>query len=1342
MPSAAFSPVTPRGATDRGTADMSHAWPNWDRAFPSNVHLSRVSSESTDSTTSSSGDGWGDCRANPAEGAWSGGKRDACRRSGGPQVKTVAFIAFIMCFGVCLVGLSGFLPSYIIGFHDVSAAVQVSQTQAIASMVASASTSVRRLPNILKFILASQMSICEHETPCASRNATHALFSLANIVSQARYRNFISFITAVHAEEQHHWCAVISSFFTKDYLGGTATSSLEDNRNLYAVDPTTHLIQQPPRVLLREGGTARQYALHRVPALFARDAGADEMTALLDRRLSLPTAVWMPYNYSGWYAYFSALVPVRVVTEGGTYTGFLEAGLRSMYVAHTVQDHFQYAIRHRGCYMMVDVSKDVVIINSWNQSLRHLSRYDSTYVPFSLTDVQHPLMKAAMQHLRQRRGSAAGERGAAGATTEGTQVSFPFGRDTATVRVSACSSAYGQELMFVSVVLQYDFFIAIYRTLRILSFTMLVAVVGTACASYYVAVYLRTAIHQLTVALTATSKLQFTADAAHGVVSHSRITELVAVESAYAHVQQQLMALKTVIPGPLLVAEDDELSDSADMGVERGGGGRTVASASPGRRRSSLTASDGGSAGRDMSKESDSTGGGGGGGGNEREMTETANGPHLTSVSLATAEQPTEWVQRRWQQNVFLNTKVFNERVNQFHKRYCTMVWISRPYTLDANEQLLEDYFRVVYTATGEFRGCLQFLRPDYAVVTFNALTSLPLHAKHACDFALAVQRRIKEENACQISVQVDTNNFLVGTCGSETGRKSRVVFDVAHFLQFSVALRARAFHRVVVTQPTAKHLEFYETIPLEVVTVPHQEAPYTLYELRDASEGNIGQMQRTAERFRTGFQYMRMGDYFNALRAYRQVDKADSTADYFIQLCLKRVQEGSTAPYVSQCKQPPMRIFAQALHCRNCKSFLQFATRCMGLLQKDGLFTPGPTSARSLLDNRGGDTSTRWSANGASAGSGGSGGSKGRGLPLTRGGDDGGLPGSSPLSGARDAGYVSSSAGYAEPSPDDLMEEEEGLIEWIDFQSQSDVEEEEALPVPVMGSPAAGDNIPLCLLDSNGQKWNRARKPEHSSPSSIVYQAIADDGLQVAIKFLPKKNRNIPETRLHNEINIMSTLKHLNVVQYISSTWTEAHIGIIMEFAPGGSLRDTIDSFGVLPESLVRRYMVDILHGLACLHRGGVTHGDVKPHNILLGADGVCKLSDFGSTVSEAADLARSNGMLEFRGTAVYTSPEVASGHQPTAASDIYSLGISFLEMLLGRLPWRWRTHKLRTKRGDCVSLREVAFVQAVGLGEIVPVIPRHLPTAAQEFAQACCRASPAERPTVNDLLSFRFVL
>ncbi|KAG5494619.1 hypothetical protein JIQ42_02233 [Leishmania sp. Namibia] len=102
---------------------------------------------------------------------------------------------------------------------------------------------------------------------------------------------------------------------------------------------------------------------------------------------------------------------------------------------------------------------------------------------------------------------------------------------------------------------------------------------------------------------------------------------------------------------------------------------------------------------------------------------------------------------------------------------------------------------------------------------------------------------------------------------------------------------------------------------------------------------------------------------------------------------------------------------------------------------------------------------------------------------------------------------------------------------------------------------------------------------------------------------------------------------------------------------------------------------MLNIFYSLACARRrGGITHGDMKPLNNLLGADLVRSVSNFDSTVFETEDLTQLNGILRFRGTVVYTPSAVEAGQLPTAASEAYTFGISFLQLLGCRLRW-WRT-------------------------------------------------------------------
>ncbi|KPA84587.1 putative protein kinase [Leptomonas pyrrhocoris] len=1305
-----------------------HGWPNWQQFSPQlrlpdfTPPLSFTGSNgawcaslsAAGETLLPAGDGSGS-GASLREDLWHLQKRQ------GLQVSTVTLLVLVLCFGVCLVGLFGFLPMFLIGSRDITVAVQLAQAQAVASIVASTSMTMSRLPNIIHFVVAAYMSTLEGAAPHTAERDEEVVFFLANVMRQVRYRDFLTFMTGVHATPGRERLVGVSALHSNTTLA-SAVATANETAVLYAVDDETHLTKVPYTVVMDTGISIKDYISTRWCS--AQDPYVETNPGGMSASAAT-TEVWKPWNYTRRFTYFSLMVPLPPSSKAGIRGTFVEGGLRSSYIANMVRDHFRYAVREHGCYMLVDLSRDLVVANSWNQSFRGVEGLDDAHDPFSVANIDHPLMKAAVNALEKRKN----HQGVAERITkmQDEQLVFRYNGKMAVLRVSPIRASPGLDLMFLSVIIQRDFFTNINQTLSSLTYTMFAAVIATAVVSYVVAVYLRDAVQHLTVALRASSKLQFTTEFGSCCSPHSRIVEVEDVEETYAHVQQQLMTLKTILPGSLLITENNiaGISDG-EVAIAR-------------KRRKSAHTGDSVSTAHDENGESSGS------------DSLCDSNVYLSSGNFAGGEKIdllSVRFSRSWQQNVVLNTKVFNEKVNVFRKQYCTLVWICRYYTVGVDEATLDRFFDVVYDAAIECKGCIQSLRPDYVVAVFNAHTSLPMHAKLGCEFALAIRKRLPRSATEKHNTLIDTNNYYVGTCGMKNGFKSRVVFDVMPVRCIDRLMREKHYHPIVVTQNTAKHLEYHETVPFDVITVPFHAAPYTLYELRDASTGNIAEMQRTAGLFRSGFQQMRLGDYANALKSFARVDASDVTAQRLRLLCMQNIREGNKEPYMYYSHFLKFRILSRLVHLRKGANLQLFAERMWMQTQVGGFFALGPVTQAvhsevkgSAHDYREIWTGLRSDRRGASS------------VNVAANSNNDTVSSTSLTLASsltvqsldrlgRPLGYEAAAESSQSNAPS-ADERESALIEWVDFQSASDTDDAEVVATRGTASAAAAaDSILLCLLDSNGEKWNRALKADHTGPASTVYHAIADDGVQAAIKFLPKKNRRIPEARLYNEIMVMAKLKHLNIVKYISYVWTAAHIGIVMEYAPGGSLRDTIDNFGALPESLVRRYMVDILHGLAYLHRGGITHGDVKPHNILLGADGVCKLSDFGSTVSEATDLARSNGMLEFRGTAVYTSPEVASGWQPTAASDIYSLGICFLEMLMGRLPWRWTDPQSHARSGEWVKMREVAFVQAVGRGEIKPFISRQLSKAAQEFAQACCCTSPAERATVTELLSFRFVL
>jgi serine/threonine protein kinase len=177
----------------------------------------------------------------------------------------------------------------------------------------------------------------------------------------------------------------------------------------------------------------------------------------------------------------------------------------------------------------------------------------------------------------------------------------------------------------------------------------------------------------------------------------------------------------------------------------------------------------------------------------------------------------------------------------------------------------------------------------------------------------------------------------------------------------------------------------------------------------------------------------------------------------------------------------------------------------------------------------------------------------------------------------------------------------------------------------------------------------------------AMVYKAY-DTTLQinVAIKELAEQLCDNQEVRqmFLNEARKMARIKHHNVVHVYDVIDGDAPT-IIMEYMDGGSLATQMD-VGTLPATTVIQVMEDVINGMKAIHDAGMIHRDVKPENILE-HNGSYKIADFGVAMSGDEET------LPFV-TNKYAAPEVLtdpSKIQPN--SDIYSLGIMAIEMLLG---------------------------------------------------------------------------
>jgi eukaryotic-like serine/threonine-protein kinase len=155
---------------------------------------------------------------------------------------------------------------------------------------------------------------------------------------------------------------------------------------------------------------------------------------------------------------------------------------------------------------------------------------------------------------------------------------------------------------------------------------------------------------------------------------------------------------------------------------------------------------------------------------------------------------------------------------------------------------------------------------------------------------------------------------------------------------------------------------------------------------------------------------------------------------------------------------------------------------------------------------------------------------------------------------------------------------------------------------------------------------------------------------------------------RFLQEYEIVAGLNHPNIVRIYDLGIADDHAYIAMEHFPAGDLRHRMKT-QVAPATALR-FLEQMASALDAIHAVGVLHRDLKPANVMLRTDGTLCLIDFGLAKANELD-ADLTGTREIFGTPYYMSPEQGHAELIDARSDLYSLGVVFYEMLIGRKPY-----------------------------------------------------------------------
>ncbi len=223
----------------------------------------------------------------------------------------------------------------------------------------------------------------------------------------------------------------------------------------------------------------------------------------------------------------------------------------------------------------------------------------------------------------------------------------------------------------------------------------------------------------------------------------------------------------------------------------------------------------------------------------------------------------------------------------------------------------------------------------------------------------------------------------------------------------------------------------------------------------------------------------------------------------------------------------------------------------------------------------------------------------------------------------------------------------------------------------------------------------------------------------QVAIKTLMLNDlgddREELRDRFLREAETAGRLQHPNIATVYDVGEDGDLAYITMDYVPGGTLADWTDEEGLLELGTLYQIMELVCDALGYAHKEGVVHRDIKPGNILYNPEDMSvKVTDFG--IASLADYSRTKtGAI--LGSPYYMSPEQVSGKKVSAASDLYSLGVTFYQLLSGSLPF------------EADSLAQLAWQITNKPHRNIGRVRKGLPRSASRIVNTALKKDPAER-------------
>ncbi|MEN2496033.1 MAG: STE20/SPS1-related proline-alanine-rich protein kinase [Marteilia pararefringens] len=247
------------------------------------------------------------------------------------------------------------------------------------------------------------------------------------------------------------------------------------------------------------------------------------------------------------------------------------------------------------------------------------------------------------------------------------------------------------------------------------------------------------------------------------------------------------------------------------------------------------------------------------------------------------------------------------------------------------------------------------------------------------------------------------------------------------------------------------------------------------------------------------------------------------------------------------------------------------------------------------------------------------------------------------------------------------------------------------------------------------------------------------------AIKKICLSDSNLDLNSITNETNVMMNFQHVNIIKYFKAFFDSENVCILMELCNASIFDvlkyrykslDGLKACPIMKPKEIASIIKQVLNGLKYLHNDGYIHRDIKSGNIMLNESGTVKIVDFGVSGKVCYNSIGRGTRTTFVGTPSHIAPEVILGEQYDNSADVWSLGITCIEMASGVAPYS--EYKPLRILSDIIN-KPPPTLETVSLS---PDQFKKYPKEFNRFVSGCLEKTPKLRKSVPELMSNEFIL